>query len=66
VRLKTVPAFQWRLGREYRRRLKMVFDENGIEIPFPHTTLYWGEEIKPLQLNLESAELQKAINQNKS
>ncbi|MGE4289134.1 MAG: mechanosensitive ion channel family protein [Salinivirgaceae bacterium] len=66
VRLKTVPAFQWRLGREYRRRLKMVFDEKGIEIPFPHTTLYWGDEIKPLQLNLESTELQKAINQNKS
>lgn len=66
IHIKTVPAYQWRVAREYRRRLKMVFDEKGIEIPFPHTTLYWGEEIKPLQLNLESAELQKAINQNKS
>jgi small conductance mechanosensitive channel len=66
MRIKTVPAYQWRVAREYRRRLKIVFDEKGIEIPFPHTTLYWGEEIKPLQLNLESAELQKAINQNKS
>jgi small conductance mechanosensitive channel len=52
VRLKTVPMSQWAIGREYRRRLKYAFDENNIEIPFPHTTVYWGEEIKPLDLNI--------------
>jgi len=40
VRIKTVPLYQWSVGREYRRRLKMAFDQRGIEIPFPHRTLY--------------------------
>jgi moderate conductance mechanosensitive channel len=52
TRIKTIPMSQWAIGREYRRRLKYAFDENNIEIPFPHTTVYWGEEIKPLDLNI--------------
>jgi moderate conductance mechanosensitive channel len=50
ARLKTVPIEQWAVGREYRRRLKKAFDERGIEIPFPHRTLYWGEASKPFQV----------------
>lgn len=50
ARFKTVPIEQWVVGREYRRRLKKAFDEQGIEIPFPHRTIYWGEKIKPLEL----------------
>lgn len=42
ARIKTLPRQQWRVGREYRRRLKQRFDELGIEIPFPHRTLYFG------------------------
>ncbi len=53
ARLKTNPGDQWALGREYRRRLKKAFDEKDIEIPFPHTTVYWGEEIKPLELDVK-------------
>src|SRR6056297_809627 len=53
VRIKTKPIMQWTVGREYRRRLKKAFDEKGIEIPFPHTTVYWGEKINPLKLKLE-------------
>ncbi len=52
-RLKTRPVQQWRIGREYNRRLKKAFDERGIEIPFPHRTVYWGEARKgqqPLQV----------------
>ncbi len=56
ARIKTKPIQQWRVGREYRKRLKMAFDDNNIEIPFPHTTVYWGEEIKPLKMDLNSAE----------
>lgn len=44
ARLKTVPIEQWAVGREYRRRLKYAFDERGIEIPFPHRTLYWRNQ----------------------
>ena len=53
ARVKTKPIMQWTVGREYRRRLKKAFDEKGIEIPFPHTTVYWGEKINPLKLKLE-------------
>ena len=54
ARFKTKPIEQWAVGREYRRRLKKAFDEQGIEIPFPHRTVYWGEEIKPLHLKTET------------
>ena len=43
ARIETQPCEQWAVAREYRRRLKNVFDEKGIEIPFPHVTLYMGE-----------------------
>ena len=44
ARLKTLPGRQWATGREYNRRLKAAFDARGIEIPFPHTTIYFGED----------------------
>ena len=31
-------------------------DEKGIEIPFPHTTIYWGEKIDPLKLDVSHEE----------
>jgi small-conductance mechanosensitive channel len=52
ARLKTKPIQQWTIGREYRRRLKIAFDAQNIEIPFPHTTVYWGKEIEPLKLSV--------------
>ena len=57
VRLTTKPLKQWGLKREFNRRLKRVFDERGIEIPFPHRTIYLGEPKKgdaaPLHVQLE-------------
>ena len=41
---KTVPLKQWDVARELRRRIKRRFDAEGIEIPFPHRTLFWGQE----------------------
>jgi len=41
-RFKTLPIKQWEVAREFRRRIKNKFDELGIEIPFPHRTLYLG------------------------
>jgi small conductance mechanosensitive channel len=46
-RMKTLPIKQWEVAREYRRRLKNKFDELGIQIPFPHRTLYWGAKQAP-------------------
>lgn len=42
ARLKTVPLEQWRVRRAYLKRLKDAFDRHGIEIPFPHLTVYAG------------------------
>lgn len=42
-RIKTNPMQQWRVGREMNRRIKNTFDARGIEIPFPHRTIYWGD-----------------------
>ncbi len=39
ARIKTRPAKQWMVGREYLKRIKLAFDANGIEIPFPHLKL---------------------------
>lgn len=41
-RLKVVGIEQWNVRREFLRRLKKAFDGRGIEIPFPHLTLYPG------------------------
>jgi len=46
ARTKTKPIKQWRIGREFNRRLKIAFDEKDIEIPFPHVTLYMGQDKK--------------------
>ena len=41
-RFKVKPLEQWGVRREYLRRLKLAFDARGIEIPFPHLTIYAG------------------------
>jgi small conductance mechanosensitive channel len=52
-RIKTQPIQQWRIGREFNRRLKKRFDELGIEIPFPHRSLYFGEASRPMNLSID-------------
>ncbi|MDH3393590.1 MAG: mechanosensitive ion channel family protein, partial [Desulfobulbaceae bacterium] len=51
-RIKTKPIRQWEVGREFLRRVKYAFDENNIEIPFPHQTIYFGEESNPFNVQL--------------
>jgi small conductance mechanosensitive channel len=41
-RFRVLPLEQWNVRREFLRRLKKVFDARGIEIPFPHVTLFAG------------------------
>jgi small conductance mechanosensitive channel len=43
-RFRTQPLEQWSVKREYLRRLKAAFDEHGIEIPYPHMTVYAGQD----------------------
>lgn len=42
-RFKVHPLEQWDVRREFLYRIKRVFDTAGIEIPYPHLTLYAGQ-----------------------
>ena len=44
---QTLPIRQWEVAGEFRKRVKRRFDELGIEIPFPHQTVYWGVDQPP-------------------
>jgi small conductance mechanosensitive channel len=38
----TKPARQWDVMGELRLRIKQTFDSEGIEIPWPHTKVFFG------------------------
>ncbi|MBC8274163.1 MAG: mechanosensitive ion channel family protein [Chloroflexi bacterium] len=40
---ETKPLAQWEVMGELRLRLKKVFDKEGIEIPWPHTKVFFGD-----------------------
>ena len=44
VRMKTQPMRQFAVRRAFLERMKRVFDERGIEIPFPHRTIWFGTD----------------------
>ena len=58
-RFKVAPLAQWDVRREYLKRLKQAFDERGIEIPYPHVTVYAGADRQgrapPLPVRLDGA-----------
>ena len=35
MRIKTVPTKQWDVGREFRKRIRRRFNEEGIQVPYP-------------------------------
>jgi small conductance mechanosensitive channel len=42
TRFKVAPLAQWEVKREFLKRVKHAFDRQGIEIPYPHLTVYAG------------------------
>ena len=42
----TKPIRQWEVMGELRKRIKKAFDEEGIEIPWPHTKVYFGDALR--------------------
>lgn len=42
-RFKVKGSEQWSVRREFLKRIKAAFDERGIEIPYPHLTIYPGQ-----------------------
>jgi small conductance mechanosensitive channel len=41
---ETKPMRQWEIMGELRKRIKKAFDEEGIEIPWPHIKLFFGQD----------------------
>jgi small-conductance mechanosensitive channel len=41
---ETKPIRQWDVMGEFRLRLKKAFDKEGIEIPWPHIKVYFGNQ----------------------
>jgi len=41
----TKPIMQWDVMGELRKRLKNTFDKEGIEIPWPHMKVYFGDAV---------------------
>ncbi|HSW39389.1 MAG TPA: mechanosensitive ion channel domain-containing protein [Acidobacteriota bacterium] len=54
IRFTTAPLKQWSIGRELRRRIKNTFDRVGIELPFPHVSVYFGTASKPFDLAMRT------------
>lgn len=54
ARIKTKPIKQWLVGREFNYRIKKRFDEENIEIPFPHRTLYFGDASRAFDINIKN------------
>lgn len=68
ARIKTLPGKQWAIGRAYNLILKRIFDERGIEIPYPHQTIYFGEDkqgkappLRVLREKVAEMELEKEV-----
>jgi small conductance mechanosensitive channel len=64
ARTTTKPIKQWRVAREFNRRLKKKFNERNIEFPFPHVTLYMGQDKKggspPLRVLVEGGQNERS------
>jgi small-conductance mechanosensitive channel len=56
ARIKTRPVMQWKIGREFNRRLKRKFDQEGIEIPFPHLKVCFSENAIGRRMNTSTME----------
>ena len=51
ARIKTKPAEQWKIGREYRRRLKKALMRNTSRFPFPPNVAD-GEDSPPFKVEV--------------
>lgn len=63
--MKTIPLQQWAVRRELLRRIKNRFDAEGIEIPYPHRTLYLrSADGAPLERSLSESFASKNNGEN--
>lgn len=62
---KTKPIKQWEVAGELRRRIKITFDAEGIEMPFPHRVVIHGPERAAAGISPEAAEAGPAGGQSR-
>ncbi len=57
VLIKTRPGMQWAVQRAYNRLVKQHFNAAGIELPYPHMVVYFGQdkqgEAPPVRVAME-------------
>ena len=46
VLIKTTPGMQWAIQRGYNRLVKKHFNAADIELPYPHSVVYFGQDKK--------------------
>jgi small conductance mechanosensitive channel len=55
ARIKTLPGKHWGAGRAYSEIVKTIFEERGIEIPYPHVTYVAAGGSKPARSSVPPA-----------
>jgi moderate conductance mechanosensitive channel len=60
------PMKQWEIMGEMRKRIKIRLDAEGIEIPFPHQTVYWGEAQPPFRAEVVADAVRDVSTPNQS
>ncbi len=53
---ETIPLKQWEVAGEFRKRIKIAFDKEGIEIPFPQMVIH---QVERTERHKEDIEIQK-------
>lgn len=57
---ETLPSKQWEVTGELRKRLKVAFDNEGIEIPFPQVVMHKPQEVQENPVKAETNKIQKS------
>jgi small conductance mechanosensitive channel len=53
--IKTLPLKQWEVAREYRRRLKIAFDQSGVNIGVPQQSLHLHSTLPVMNLSRDDS-----------
>jgi small-conductance mechanosensitive channel len=57
---ETLPSKQWEVTGELRKRLKVAFDDEGIEIPFPQVVMHRPKGVEETTVKNDTNEIQKS------
>jgi small conductance mechanosensitive channel len=57
---ETLPSKQWEVTGELRKRLKVAFDNEGIEIPFPQVVMHRPKGVEETTVKNDTNEIQKS------